>query len=178
MGQFLQLILDNLFKLWPVRIVDADQQGVRFSRGKYVKLLKPGIHLFFPGLQRLDIWETAYQEKDCGVQSLETLDGESVSFSINIGYSITDASLVATKFFEFDSTIRSIARGRLAMHVLTHTFDQLHKELPTTLREMRRFLRNETKRRGGGVSIKSVTLDEFVRAPQLRILSDPAPVIA
>jgi hypothetical protein len=47
-GQLFQLVLDNLYKLWPVRIVDADEQGLRFKYGKHTSLLQPGVHWFVP----------------------------------------------------------------------------------------------------------------------------------
>jgi erythrocyte band 7 integral membrane protein len=168
MGQFLQLILDNLFKLWPVRIIDPNQQGVLFDRGRDVKLLKPGVHWFFPGVQHIEVFMVAYQGIDLGQQTIETRDGISVTFSANVSYTITDASKVAVEIYNFDSTLRNVARGLLAKLMNAHPHEEIHAKLPHIQRVMRRVLRKQF--RNMGVRIEEVLLDEFVRARAIRHL--------
>lgn len=167
-GSFLQLILDNLYRIWPIRVVDVDEQGVRYDRGRAAKLLLPGPHLFFPGLQRIEKYNVRYQEKDCGMQSMETKDGQAVVFSVNIGYTISDAALMATSFYDFDTTLKNIARGRMAQIVHETHFDDLQRLLSEIVLDMRRELRRLVGRKG--VRIKRVQLDEFVRSRQYRVL--------
>jgi regulator of protease activity HflC (stomatin/prohibitin superfamily) len=168
MGELLQKIIDNLHALWPVRIVDADEQGVLRDRGKYLKLRQPGIHLFIPGLQKIDVFNVRHQEVDCGVQSMETKDGQAVSFSINVGYRITDAARMVLEFQYFDSTLRNLARGLMATAIQERTYADLQGKLPDLAKEVRRSLRRVVAR--GGIRVRTVRLDEFVQAPQLRLL--------
>lgn len=168
-GSFLQLILDNLYRLWPIRVVDVDEQGVRHDRGREARLLLPGTHFFLPGLQRIEKYNVKYQENDCGLQSMETKDGQAVVFSLNIGYTISDAALMATSFYAFDSTLKNLARGRMAHIVHETAFADLQQLLPDIMLSLRRDLRRIVGRKG--VRVKRVQLDEFVRSRQYRVLS-------
>lgn len=172
MGQLLQILLDNLHKIWPIRVIDANQQGVRFDRGKNVTLLRPGVHWFIPGLQRIDKGHTIYQQLDCGLQSMQTKDDVSVTFSINVGYTVLDAAQVVTRFYNFDHTLQCIARGRLGEIVNATLYADLQQRLPEIARSMRLALRKEV--RESGVRIKDVRLDEFAKTRQYRLLGGSA----
>ncbi len=174
MGQLLQLILDNLFKLWPCRIVDADAQGVKFLSNGKVALLLPGRHLFCPGFQRIEEIHTAYQQVDCGVQNMETADGVSVSFSFNVGYVIKDAALLRTKYYEFDATLRLIVRGMLGLIIHEHTYENLQRMLPEIAAKILTDLRNEVA--GSGARIKDVRPDEFGKSRLYRFIGSGSPL--
>jgi regulator of protease activity HflC (stomatin/prohibitin superfamily) len=165
-GQLAQLILDNLYKLWPVRLIDADCQGVRFTLGKFVKRLEPGPHLFFPGLQEIEEWSVAYQEIDCKTQSVDTTDGEPMTFSANVGYTIEDAKLMRTEVHNFDSTLERATRGILGDMVAECDLKSLRRSRKKLAADTLNALREETS--GWGVTIHKVRLTDFTRAEQQR----------
>jgi regulator of protease activity HflC (stomatin/prohibitin superfamily) len=168
MGQLLQLLLDNLYKLWPLRIIDEDQQGLRFRADGSISLLLPGRHWFVPGLQRIEQVQVAYQQVECGVQNMETKDGVGVSFSFNVGFTIADAATQRVKFFDFDDTLRLIVRGKLGEIVHAHTYEELQTLLPEISKKILSALRQEVS--GSGVRIKDVRPDEFGKSRLYRVI--------
>lgn len=165
MGQLLQIVLDNLYKLWPVRIIDVDSQGVKlFPKG--VKLLHPGVHWFIPGIQEIEHWTVSYQEIDCQLQSISTTDNISVTFSANCGYTVQDASLMRTKVQHFDSTLERALRSNLAEAVSNSEYVLTKRARKKLCSEALRALREETKE--WGVTIEKVRLTDFVPAEQMR----------
>lgn len=165
MGQFFQLILDNLFKLWPIRIIDVDSQGVKFSP-KRVKVLYPGIHWFIPGFQQIEEWAVVYQEIDCQLQSIATIDNIFVTFSANCGYTINDASLMRSKVQHFDGTLERAVRSNLAEAVADSEYALTKRKRKSLCYAALKALREETK--DWGVTIEKVRLTDFVPADQQR----------
>ena len=166
MGQLLQIVLDNLFKLWPVRIIDCDCQGVRFTLGNPGELLQPGWYLHCPGLQKIEEWSVEYQELDCATQSVETSDGVAVTFSANVGYTIEDAAAMRTKVQNFDGTLERSLRGCLAKAVARMEYGELSEKREKIARWTLRTLRRESAE--WGVTIKRVRWTDFTRSEQQR----------
>lgn len=170
MGQLVQIILDNLYAIWPIRIVDADEQAVRFSFGKHVKLCQPGTHFFCPGLQKVEKYNVVYQSLDCGLQALETRDGIAISISINLDYTITDAARLRLAYQNVDFTLINIARGIVGEFVLAHSYDELKAESDSMTGLIRSRLRNTFS--GSGLKIKEVRRDVFTRARPYNLLGE------
>lgn len=167
MQSFIQLILDKLHFLWPVRIIAIDQQGVRRKRGEVADLLLPGVHWHIPGLHTVDKIQVAHQDRDCGTQSVDTLDGVARTLSANVGYVIKDAAKMSTAYYDFDTTLRNLVRGMVAEIILNTSDTQLTASLPGIVRHIRRALRKEFG--PNGVFIRYVKLDEFTKTRQYRL---------
>lgn len=165
MGQLFQLILDNLYKIWPVRIIDIDSQGVKLSPKK-VEKLDPGVHWFIPGWDEIEHWTVSYQEIDCMLQSVATSDNISVTFSANCGYTIQDASLMRTEVQHFDSTLERALRSNLAEAVADSEYVTTKRGRKKICYAALKALREETK--NWGVTIEKVRLTDFVPAEQQR----------
>jgi len=166
-GDLFQKLLDNLKACWPIRVIESNQGGVKRSRGKKPKYLGPGVRWFIPGLESIEVVEIAYQEIDCGIQSMVSKDNVPVSFSTNVGYTISDASQMSESFYNFDTTLRNMVRGQMADAVMNNTYAELQANLPVVLKGVRRALRRSFAR---SVRIKTVRLDEFVPSKQFRLL--------
>jgi regulator of protease activity HflC (stomatin/prohibitin superfamily) len=166
MGQLFQLILDNLYKLWPYRIVDADCQGLRLYRGG-MKLLLPGGHWFWPGLQEIETYNVVYQNVDCGEQSLTTKDRKRVTLSCNLGYRTHDLMKMRMSYWHFDKTLVNDARGIVYEVVTTHTLDELLADPEVIQKVLLAELRKEFA--GSGVRIQSAKLDQLVEVKPYKV---------
>lgn len=169
MGQLFQLILDNLYKLWPFRVVDADEQGLRFNPNGTISLLKPGFHVFLPGLQRIETLNVVYQQLDCGIQNMETKDGISVSISFNVGYTVANAAQQIIQYYNFDHTLKLLTRGRVGELIHCYTYVELQQRLLEISNELLSTLRKEMA--GSGVRIKDVRADDFGKSKMYRFLT-------
>lgn len=170
-GQFLQLILDNLFKLWPYRIIDADCQGTRRFRGG-MTLLLPGGHWFIPGLQQIDEYNVVYQNKDCGDQGLTTKDRVKITVSCNIGYRVIDLCKLHLQYQVFDDTLRNMARGIVFEVVTTTNYGDLLADPAAIQRALLAGLRKEFS--GSGVKILDAKLDQLIESRGYRVFG-PGP---
>lgn len=166
-----QWFAERIHELWPIRIIDADEQGVKFSGGKHVTMLLPGLHFFLPKYQRIEKVNVKYQEVDCQTQALETLDDRSILLSVNVGYTIRDAVKWRTEVQSFDSTIERRVRGLIARAVLGMRWEDLRsaealdKLCATVLSDLRRYGSK------WGVKFHNVALTDLSRARPLRIFS-------
>lgn len=168
MGQLLQLILDNLYKLWPVRIIRAHEQGVKLGRKGDAKLLPPGWHWFCPGLHKMEKMVVAYQMVDCDLQSCTTKDGREVTVSLNLGYEIKDLALMWVNHQHFDSTLVNKARGHALEVIMATDYATLTAEPAKIARAILAAAREDV--RGTGVKLVDAQLDQFVKAKQYRFL--------
>lgn len=167
----LQWLLDRIHALWPLRIVDADEQGVKFSGGSRVTLLLPGIHFFLPYYEVLEKVNVKYQEVDCLPQTLETADGVSVTLSVNVGYTITDAVKWRTEVQHFDGTVERRIRGLITPAVLGMSWPELRDA--ETVTNLRKRLYRDLKRFGEkcGVRFHSVAVTDLTRAKSIRFFT-------
>jgi regulator of protease activity HflC (stomatin/prohibitin superfamily) len=165
-GQLLQLILDNLYKLWPIRIIDADEQGLRFHKG-VPTLRQPGICWFIPGLQKVEKINVVYQEIDCEVQSMETTDGISISFSANAGFVVTNVVKYRLGVHDADATIERCLRGILGEIVETTQFADLRASRKRLADRAKRELIKQVE--PWGVEVQKVRLTDFTRSKQYRL---------
>jgi Membrane protease subunits, stomatin/prohibitin homologs len=171
MGQLFQLILDNLHKLWPYRVVDADCQGIRLYRGG-MTLLQPGGHWFCPGLQKVEEWTVVYQNIDCGDQRLTTKDNTKVTLSCNLGYRVADLVKMRMQFQHFDTSLRNVARGIVYEVVTTHTYAELVADPAMIQKALVKGCRKELE--GTGVRVLDAKLDQFVETRMYSIFNAPS----
>jgi regulator of protease activity HflC (stomatin/prohibitin superfamily) len=167
MGDFFRMMLDKLHELWPIRIVDAGNQGVWYKQNGKAKCLKPGWHLFIPKLQRIEEVACQYQNVDCGLQSLTTKDGKEVSLSLNVGYRINDAALLWTTYQHFDTSLVNLARGHAAEIVCESEWEELASDPQGLGQEIQEALQEDL---GEVVTVEDVTADQLSRARTYRLL--------
>jgi regulator of protease activity HflC (stomatin/prohibitin superfamily) len=167
MGDFLLKAFEFLREFWPFQTIDADEQGVRFTLGKHVKLLQPGLHMYFPWLQKIEAWPVTYQEVDCLLQSIETIDGVSVSLSANVGYTVYNAAKMRLNVHNFDLSLERAARVHLFATITNTPFKEIKETLDDVAEECRKALHKQTSE--WGVRIKRVGLTDFVTASAYRL---------
>lgn len=168
MGEFFKLLLEKVMDWWPVRIIDAGCQGIRWNSNGTVKLLHPGTHLFIPQLQRIQEVNAQYQNTDGGLQSLTTKDDAEIALSINVGYRISNAAVLYTSFQNFDLTLINLVRGHAAEIVSQSTREEIKDDPIGFGEEILESLAEELA--SCGVVIEDVTADQFSRARTFRLL--------
>jgi regulator of protease activity HflC (stomatin/prohibitin superfamily) len=168
MGQLVQLILDNLFKLWPVRIIRAHEQGVKLGRKGDAKTMQPGLVWFIPGWHQIEKKVVVYQMCDCDLQSCVTKDGKEVTVSFNLGYRIMDLALMWVSYDHFDTSLINKARGHVLEIIMAAEYDVLMQDPARIARTILSSLREDI--RGPGIKLVDARLDQFVKTRQYRIL--------
>lgn len=168
MGELWGRLLDNLKFLWPLRLIDADEQGVRFIGGKHVQHLMPGWYLHLPGWMKIESMVCTYQEVDCQVQSMDTKDNVPITFSANVGYVIHDYRNLRLVVQDYDGTLERSTRGILGELVESHNLADLRGARKSLAKKALKALTEETK--DWGIEIQRVRLTDFApRTKQLRL---------
>jgi regulator of protease activity HflC (stomatin/prohibitin superfamily) len=165
----LEWLWQFLLDFWPVRIIDAGNQGVLYKQDGSALTLKPGLHWFWPRLWRIVEAECQYQNIDCGLQSLTTKDGKEVTISLNVGYEITDLATLFVSFQHFDATLVNLARGHAKQALIEAEWSELQADPEVVEQDILRDLRKEL--RACGVKIHGVTMDQLSRVKTLRLLT-------
>jgi len=167
-ADFLLKILDFVISFWPIRVIDAGCQGVKYLQGGTVVCLQPGWHWFIPRLQRIEEVSCQTQNTDCGLQSLTTQDGKELTLSLNVTYSISDAALQRASFQHFDSTLVNMARGHAAEIVASESWVSVLEDPSAVASEVHTLLQEEVE--PFGIMIEDITLDQLSRVKTLRLL--------
>ncbi len=173
LGEFLQQLLEYIYELWPLRIVREWEQGIRLRAGTVVKLLTSsngifgsGVHPFLPFLGEILTEECNQRVVETSWQTLTTLDGVSVSFSLAARYQIRDLSKLYVSVHDPEETIKNqlsaaaeILDSIIAENVAAEFAPAIHDAAKKRLTEW-------------GVKLLQVSLFNRVEAPSLRLLND------
>ncbi len=168
MGDFFQLLLDNLRDFWPIRIINAGHQGVLWKHDGTATLVEPGWKWVWPKIWTVDEVAAQYQNIDCGVQNLTTKDGVQISISLNVAYSIVDAAALYTGYQHFDTTVVNDARGHAAEIIVQSTWDELLDDPIGVQHEIEQALQEDVGE--GVVDIQKVTLDQLARPTPISLI--------
>lgn len=129
-----------------------------------------GGHWFVPGLQYIEEHVVVYQELDCQVQSVETKDGESVTFSANIGYAVVDLVKARTNVHDHETTLERALRGHLAAAIADVDFAMSKRDRKKLCTAAKAALKAEATE--WGIDVQQVRLTDFVKAQQQRRFMD------
>lgn len=171
MGDFVRLIAEKIYEIWPFRIVRVYQRGVRFWLGRVVgEQLGPGLYSFLPFFGSIEMVDVVEDVVDLPTQSVTTNDGKGVTFSANVCYEITDAVLHWTAVQDFHDNMSRAACSHLAVRVREQSYADLssaegQKKLEASLKGTL-----TTKVRPWGVQVLSVNLTDLVAAKHFRLI--------
>lgn len=163
-----QWIWQFLLDFWPVRVIAPGQQGVRLRHNGRADLLLPGVWLHWPRFWTIHEVDAQYQNVDCGMQSLTTIDEKEVTISLNVGYEIKDAAKQWVGFQNFDTTLSNLARGCAAEIISASPWDALLGSPKEVSDQILSALRKELA--NSGVKIRDVTMDQISRVKTIRLL--------
>lgn len=136
-------LIQALLKFFPrLVLIRETHRGVKFRRDGNATLMRPGLRVWWPLIADVEIVAVARQSIDLPTQTLTTRDGHAVAASAVVVYRIADAVKAYTTSWDFDSTIRDVARVAFRDYLIGHDLDTLlenvsqgDKVLVKTLRE-------------------------------------------
>lgn len=161
-------------------VVRATHAGVKFRRGRTVKIMGPGLHWYWPLVTETYITAVVRQTQNLAVQSAVTKDRVSVAISGIIVYKIRDVVAAFTKNWDFNETLEDVSMTAILPYVLGKTYDELVSEISSgeAQTNLTLIVRRALKRYG--VAVASVGLTDFTKAVSLNHISTaqrpPAPV--
>jgi hypothetical protein len=165
LGEFLRWLLDRAYQLWPFRIVEPWEQGLRLFLGRPSSPLGRGLHMFVPLLGDIRTETTVLRALETEVQSVETEDGMALSFSLSLAYRIVDVLAYFTTLHDADASIQNLVQTWAAEEIRTSQAGNIDERLAGSIRDLcfDRLLEH-------GVQLDSVGFVNLVRCSTLRLI--------
>jgi len=174
---WIQALVENFERLlaWtmPFRVIKVYERGVVLRLGKPDRVLDPGWRWILPF--NIDVvTEIVVVERtmDLMVQSITTTDDVSVTFSVNMVYSVSDPMAHHTAVADFERSAEGYARIHLSQRARDKTWAELladQKKLESSLEGTL-----STRLARWGAEVVSVGFTDMTRAKPFRLFSDPA----
>jgi regulator of protease activity HflC (stomatin/prohibitin superfamily) len=160
-----------------IKIVRATHAGIKFQRGKHIKLIEPGLIVYWPIITEVDIIPVARQTHNMPTQCAVTKDRVPVSVGGVVVYRIKDVVKALSRNWDFTDTINDIAMTAIMPVILQHTYDELIVQIADG--SIQKVLTNSVKRQlhRYGVSVASVALTDFARSLVVNNVGQPATIV-
>lgn len=167
MNDLLRLILDSITYLWPVKIVMEYERGVYYVCGRYWKEMGPGPKLVPPFFAELRIESVVPDVYVTRLQSIETKDGKTLTYSATMEIEIVDLNAAYNRVHNYGESALETASA-----VLSEKLAEVGAEMLTP--EKRGYLiagclgRLRTELSPLGLKVNTLRFNNFVR--QMRIV--------
>lgn len=127
LGQFIEFLLSFVPRMV---IVQWNERGVRYVRGREPTELLPGVRWYWPWCTEI----AKHHVNRCVLQvaslSLETADGIPVQVGMVVTYHITDVLLFEVQNFNADESLAEVAQGGLRDIVMEMEWSKLTSRAP------------------------------------------------
>lgn len=148
--------------LWVV--IEEWNEAVLLRFGKFVKVLKPGIHFKIPFFDSVWETETITQSIDMNPQSITTADGKNIVVKAIIRFSVVDTKTYVMSIMKPHDVLVDTTQGMIREIIEdTRWYDLvgIDKQLTT---EVGKFMRR------WGIKVEKVTLTDLAEIPSYRVI--------
>ena len=168
---FLILIIAFIL-LGSIKQIDEYERGVKFSRGKFSKIMNPGWNLVLPIIQSMKKVDIRTKAVDVPEQDAITKDNVSVRINAVIYYKIFDASKAILEVENFHYAVSQLAQTTMRNAVGEVTLDELLSEREKISNKICDIIDNATDPWGikvENVELKDVSLPEEMKRVIARV---------
>ena len=173
-------IVEWLGRLIPrIEIVRATHAGVKFVRGRKVKKMPPGLHVYWPITTEVCQIPAARQTHNLCTQTLMTKDRQAIIIGVVVVYSITDIVQALSDNWDVSDTISDITQTAVVSVVATTDLEII---LSTITEKVEHELTKATRERlkQYGVKVHKCAVTDFAPSQVIRVIADapaaPAPI--
>ena len=158
--------------LSPIGVVRVFERGVVLRLGIPKREQQPGLRWHWPfGVEDVVLITVVEETMDLMVQSITTKDDISVTFSANLVFCVTNATLYHTAVTDFEKSVEGYARIHLSQRARERTWTDLlvdQRKLETSLEGTL-----STRLRRWGAEVVSLGFTDLTRARTFRLFADP-----
>lgn len=155
-----------------LEICRATHKGVKFVRGKHVRVIEPGLYLYWPITTECDVIPVVRQSVDLASQVLTTDDEKTVMVSAVLVYEVSDVEKALARSHDVDDTITEVAAAVVAESVTPRTFQELRTELHGEVRAEMTKKCNEALIYKFGIRVLDARLTDLAIARVIRTVGD------
>jgi len=149
-----------------IREVKQYQRGVKFTLGKFTKLVQPGWRLIIPVFQKMTKVDIRVKAVDVPDQEAITQDNISVSVNAVVYYKVSDSSKAILEVENFYYAVSQLAQTTMRNAVGEVSLDQLLKDREEIALKIKEQV--DTKTDPWGIKIESVELKDVVLPQDLK----------
>ena len=168
----MEALLNWLLGIWeelvPWEIIAPWDEGIRVRFGKYIKVLKPGMHLSLPWIDEIQTINVKLQAVNIPNQNVWTLQRESVTVSGAVEYRITDIKKCFVDVQDHDESLIEVTQGLIAEYVGSVMTEELSVE--SIMENVIGPLSVEGER--WGVEVTRLYISDLVKTIPLRIFGE------
>ena len=173
---WLNQLIETFYRFFPhILIVRATHGGVKWVRGKNIKPLSPGLHIYWPLTTEVEVMVTARQTLAIPDQVLATKDGKKVVVKTLVVYKIRDVvHAIGRVNWDVDATITDLTQSAVVRVVATHDYDEIMAGIRDE--SLTKTLTKETRRelRQFGVHVTRCKLVDFADCKVFKLLTSQA----
>ncbi|NLR31164.1 SPFH domain-containing protein [Levilactobacillus tujiorum] len=156
--------------MFGIKIVHQNNEGLVETLGKYKRSVAPGVHFYFPGLQKIRTVELAMTPLALPNYSVITKDNADVSASLTLNYHVTNS----VKFqYENTDSVESMAQlvrghlrdiiGRMDLNQALGSTAKINQELATAIGDL-----TDTY----GINVDRTNIDELTPSAAIQSAMD------
>lgn len=163
---FIILIFLILIILASLKQINEYERGVKFTAGKFTKIINPGWRLVFPIFQSYKKVDIRTKVDDVPEQEAITKDNVSVKINAVIYYKVFDASLAVLQVEDFYYATAQLAQTTMRNIVGSVTLDELLCEREKISTKIREIIDKETD--PWGIKVENVELKDISLTDEMK----------
>ena len=175
-GELLAAIGEWVWELWPFRIVNQWQQGIRITGGHIRRtleynngLFKTGIHWFIPLIGDLERLDVKTRVNELAHQTFTLRDGKAVTIAATARWRIRDLAALFDKVDDPENSVLEAIRATIGAEAVKRETAQgmIDEEFREDIAKAAR-----KEMHGWGVDLVGVGITTVVEAQTLRLIVD------
>lgn len=163
---FVLLIIVAVVILVSLKQVNQYERGVKFTLGKFSKMMDPGWRLVFPIFQSFKKVDIRTKVDDVPEQEAITKDNVSVKINAVIYYKVFDASLAVLQVEDFYYATAQLAQTTMRNIVGSVTLDELLSEREKVSGKIKEIIDNATD--PWGIKVENVELKDISLTDEMK----------
>jgi len=160
------LLIIGIVILGSLKQINQYERGVKFTLGKFTKLMEPGWRIVLPIFQSYKKVDIRTKVDDVPEQEAITKDNVSVKINAVIYYKVFDASLAVLEVEDFYYATAQLAQTTMRNTVGSVTLDELLSERETISVKIREIIDKETD--PWGIKVENVELKDISLTDEMK----------
>lgn len=170
MGTFLEVLVQYLVELLPLRIIRNYQAGIRFTWGRRVSPVSPGVHFRLLGLSEIDVIDVAEQVVKLPMQRITTKDRKPVAVQGELCYRVVDPVKYHTAVLHTDVSVVNLCLAHMHWQVRRRELERILRGQGGLERAIMKRLEPAAER--WGVEVVAFCLTDLVEARFYGLIGD------
>lgn len=115
-------------------LVPTTHSGVKFVYGNKIKVMSPGLYLYWPLVTQYTLYPIVRQTNNLDSQVLMTRDGKSIIISAIIVFHVQNIEKALVKSWSVDDTINDVAQTAIVSIITSRTLEEIRTEIDNKIK--------------------------------------------